>query len=211
MYDSIGDLQGMLGNLLGVYGGALALASLVIGAIECFFGYRIFKIILGIVGFVAGAALGAMIAAATSDTEAVVWLAAVVGGLIGAGLAVGLYFIGIFLLGAVVGVLLGYALFAAMNSEPVPVVILILAVIAGIVAVAFQKLMIIGSTAFGGAWSVVSALASFIAPVNPLNPQTLARLNRGLLAGVVVGWLALGIAGAVVQYKAAEAKPAPSS
>jgi hypothetical protein len=86
---------------------------------------------------------------------------------------------------------------------------IILAIIVGIVAVIFQKFMIIVSTAFGGAWSVVSSLASLATgSIAPLDPGGLSRLRGATLYVVILGWLVLGVVGAIVQYRSAPKKQA---
>jgi hypothetical protein len=196
-------------NMLGLYGNAVGIVGIVLGIIECFFGYRIFKVILAITGFIVGAALGGVLAYSSSQSQAVVLLAALVGGIIGAVLAYTLYAVGVFLIGALVGAVLGYMLFGLVHSSPQPVVIVIIAVIVGIVAVILQRLMIIVSTAFGGAWGVVSGLVSLTTgAVSPLAPGGLSALRGGTLWGIILGWLVLGIVGAVVQYRTAPKKEA---
>jgi Domain of unknown function (DUF4203) len=163
--------------------------GIVLGAVQCFFGYRIFKFILGLTGFIVGAALAGAVGYAISHEEAVAFLAGIVGGAIGAALFVALYFVGIFLIGAF---------------------LLILAVTAGVIAVIFQKFMIILSTGFGGAWNVVTGIAYFTTgSVDPTNIERLFRSWGSHLYALVLCWLLLGIVGVVVQYKSppeAEAK-----
>jgi len=187
--------------------------GILVGAIQCFFGYRIFKFILGLTGFLVGGALAAAIGYALSQEEAVALLAGLVGGFIGAALMVALYFIGIFLIGAFLGGVLGAVLFAVAGSNPEPAVLLILAVIAGVVALVFQKFMIIISTGFGGAWSIVIGIAYFTTgAIDPTNIERLFRSGGSHLYAIVLCWLALGIVGVIVQYKLipteeAEARP----
>ena len=71
------------------------------GAVACFAGYRFFRIVLGLYGFVLGALLVTTVAGAGSTSSLVLW--AVVGGIAGA-LALNLaYFFGVVLVGAAVG------------------------------------------------------------------------------------------------------------
>lgn len=132
--------------------------SIVVGAVQCFLGYRIFKIILGISGFIIGGALAGGIGYAISQTEGVALLAGIVGGAIGAGLMVALYFFGVFLMGAFLGGVLGAVLYGMAGNSPEPAVLIIMAVIAGVIAVIFQKFMIIVATGFVGAWNVVTGI-----------------------------------------------------
>jgi len=125
--------------------------GIIIGAIQCFFGYRLFKFVLGLTGFIVGGVLAASIGYEMSQKEVVALLSGLVGGVIGAALMVALYFVGVFLIGAFLGGVVGVALFATAGINPELAVLLILGVIGGVVALIFQKFMIIVSTAFIGA------------------------------------------------------------
>jgi hypothetical protein len=187
----------------------IALASIGLGALYCFFGYRIFRIILGILGFLLGASMAAAVAFEIFGREqAVVILAGLVGGIIGAVLMVVLYFIGIFLLGAWLGSLLGVLLTGGGGSTIETILILVLAVIGGIVAVMLQKLMIILSTALSGAWAIVSGVFHLVGgapgPVQAFQYQPNLRALRPMGAWgyvMLLCWILLGIAGMVVQYR----------
>ena len=181
--------------------------GILVGAVQCFFGYRIFKIILGITGFLIGGSLASGIGYAISQQEAVALLAGLVGGLIGAALMVALYFIGIFLIGAFLGGVLGAVLFAVVGSNPEPAVLLILAVITGVITLIFQKFMIIVSTGFVGAWSIVTGIAYFTSgAIDLTNLERMFRSGGSHLYAIVLCWLALGIVGVIVQYKSAPTK-----
>ena len=181
--------------------------SILVGALQCFFGYRIFKLILGLTGFLLGGALAGAVGYAISQEEAVALLAGLVGGFIGAALMVVLYFIGIFLIGALLGGVLGAVLFVVAESNPEPAVLLILAVIAGVIALIFQKFMIIVSTGFGGAWSVVTGIAYFTTgSIDPTNLERMFRSGGSHLYTILLCWLALGIVGVIVQYRSVPTK-----
>ena len=67
------------------------------GALSCFAGYRLFKIVLGIYGFVLGAMLASSTMGVTNSTGMIV--ASLVGGVCGALLLMFAYFVGIALVG----------------------------------------------------------------------------------------------------------------
>jgi hypothetical protein len=181
--------------------------GIIVGAIQCFFGYRIFKFILGLTGFILGGAICAAIGYAIFQKEVIALLAGLVGGIIGAALIVVLYLIGIFLIGAFLGGVLGTALFAVAGHNPEPAVILILAVIVGVIALIFQKFMIIVSTGFWGAWSVVMGIAYFTTgAVDPTSIERFFRSGGGQLYAILLCWIVLGIVGVIVQFKSAPVK-----
>jgi len=178
--------------------------SILFGAVQCFFGYRIFKIILGLMGFLIGGVLAAAMGFAIFEQEIIALVSGLVGGIIGAALMVVLYFVGIFLIGAFLGGVLGTVLFAVAETYPEPVVLLILAVITGVIALIFQKFMIIVATGFGGAWSVVTGIAYFTTgAIDPTNLESMFRADGSQLYIIVLCWIALGTVGVVVQYLSA--------
>jgi MFS family permease len=184
--------------------------SVILGLFYCYLGYKIFKIILGILGFAVGAALGGALAYSSSGGDGgSVLIAALLAGALGAALFVALYFVGTFLLGAGLGGLLGAVLSQASGSgSPSVELILILAVIGGILAIILQKFVIIVSTALVGSWAIVTGIYYFAEP-RPYRTVALENLKDILpatahLGLIVVLWILVGITGVVVQYRRAE-------
>ena len=68
------------------------------GVLACFAGYRTFRIVLGIYGFI----IGVLLATSIVGTENTLWtiVAALTGGLLGALILIAAYFIGVALIGA---------------------------------------------------------------------------------------------------------------
>lgn len=187
----------------------VAFASIGLGALYCFFGYRILRILLGILGFISGALLAVWIALYIFGQEQTVLIVAgLVGGIIGAILMVALYFVGVFLLGAWLGSLLGVLLTGGGESPVITVIILTLAVMGGIVAVFFQRLMIIISTSLSGSWIIVSGVFHFVGgdsgPIRSFQYHPSPRVLRPMgVQGYIMllCWVLLGVAGMVVQYR----------
>lgn len=180
-----------------------AVILLVGGLLACFAGYRIFRIVLGIYGFI----LGALLATSIVGAEGTLWTigAAIVGGLAGAALLIAAYFVGVALIGAGIGAMLVNLVWAWIGGEPHVVVVIVAAVLGALGALSLQRYVIIGATAFGGAQTVVvggaaimgnraaaDAAARTIYSVYPLDP--LPATNMDAIAAIV-----LGIAGVVVQ------------
>src|SRR5688500_17879564 len=86
------------------------------GTIARFFGYRLFRIVLAIFGFMLGA-LAARSVFGASDAGPML-AAALVGGLIGAGLLIAAYFVGVALVGAGLGALIANLVFSARGADP---------------------------------------------------------------------------------------------
>jgi uncharacterized protein DUF4203 len=182
-----------------------AVVLLIGGVLSCFAGYRLFKVVLGIYGFILGANLASSMMAASHGTQMIA--AAIVGGVVGACILVFAYFIGIALVGAGLGALVAHVGWGyARTGDPPAVAIVVLAVIGAIGAMLLQRYVIIVSTAFGGAWTLIlSGIAmsgdrtagrpGSVGDVWILYPTTPATGQRW----VPVAWIALGLIGTAVQ------------
>jgi hypothetical protein len=175
------------------------------GALTCFAGYRLFRVVLAIYGFI----LGAMLASSMmgiSNTAGMI-LAALLGGITGALILVFAYFVGIALVGAGLGALIAHIGWSAMRTgDPPAEVIIVMAVFGAIAAMVLQRYVIIVSTAFAGAWTILvgnlalvgdrtAARAVSTGEVWILYPMTPAAGDRW----VPVAWIVLGLLGTAVQ------------
>lgn len=174
------------------------------GLLACFMGYRLFRVVLGIFGFILGA-LAASSFFGVSETWQMV-AAALAGGLVGALLLLGAYFVGVALVGAGMGALLVNLIWTQIDGDPHPFVVVLFSVAGALLATWLQRYVIILGTAFGGAWTTIVgglALAGNDGPMSaaaagdvwiayPLHPAPGE-------AWVPWAWLALGLAGTLVQ------------
>src|SRR6185436_3646668 len=130
-----------------------AIFLLVGGVIACFAGYRVFRVVLGIYGFI----LGALFASGAMGTEHAMWMivAALAGGVVGALILIAAYFVGVALLGAGIGALTASLIWASFGGEPGAITVIVFAIIGALGALALQRYVIVGATAFGGAWTMV--------------------------------------------------------
>lgn len=181
-----------------------AAAVLVIGGIvACFFGYRLFRIVLAIFGFMLGA-LAASSVVGVSDTVPML-VAALVGGLIGASILYAAYFVGVALIGAGLGVVVVNTFFSAGGRDP-RVVVVVLAAIAGAVAATYlQRYFIIVGTAFAGSWTIIVGV---LAALGDRRAQAVAGGDVWILyplapapgqMWVPIVWIALSLVGLAVQ------------
>jgi hypothetical protein len=182
-----------------------ALLLVVGGAVACFAGYRLFRIVLAIYGFILGAMLASSMMGISNTTGMIV--AAMVGGITGALLLVFAYFIGIALVGAGLGALVAHAGWGYVRpGEPPALAVIALAVLGAIGAMLLQRYVIVVATAFGGAWTMIvgglavagdrgAARAAAAGDVWILYPLTPAPGQRW----VPIAWIALGLIGLGVQ------------
>lgn len=174
------------------------------GVVACFAGYRLFRIVLGVYGFI----LGAMVTSSVMGT-ANVWalvLAAAVGGLIGAGLMIAAYFIGVGLIGAGLASLALHLIWRSIGGDPPTALLVIMAVLGALGALSVARHVVIIGTALAGSWTlIVGGLALAGDRINALaitQDNIWVVYAAGPLPGsrwVTAGWVALAIAGAVVQ------------
>jgi hypothetical protein len=186
------------------YGLPVALLLVLGGTLSCFAGYRLFKITLAIYGFIFGAMLASSMMGMTNTTGMIV--AAIGGGAAGALLLVFAYFIGIALVGAGLGALVAHVGWGWFRvGDPPAAVVIVLAIFGAIGAMVLQRYVIIVSTAFAGAWTILigaikimersAGQTSRVGDVFILYPTTPAAGARW----VPIVWIALGLIGTAVQ------------
>jgi len=130
------------------------------GALSCFAGYRLFRFVLGLFGFVLGAVLTAQSMAPHGTLT--MGIAAIVGGLVGTILMVAAYFIGVGLVGAgLVALIINAGWHLMGRLGPPPTLLLVVGcVIGALTALSIQRFVIIFGTALAGSWmAIVGALA----------------------------------------------------
>jgi hypothetical protein len=174
------------------------------GALACFAGYRLFRLVLAIYGFILGAMLTSSLMGVTNTFGMIA--AWVVGGLVGAGILMFAYFIGIALIGGGLGALIAHAAWQfGRAGDPPATFVIVLAIFGAIGAMFLQRYVIIISTSFGGAWTaIVGALsltggvavrAATTSDVWILYPMTPAPGQQW----VPIAWVVLGLVGTGVQ------------
>jgi Domain of unknown function (DUF4203) len=174
------------------------------GALSCFAGYRLFKITLAIYGFIFGAMIASSTLAASNTTGMIV--AALLGGLVGAVVFVFAYFIGIALVGAGLGALVAHVGWGWVRpGDPPAAALIVLAILGAIGAMLLQRYVIIVSTAFGGAWTLIlgaMALGGDSATTKAArNAATWIPYptSESMAGWVLIAWIALGLVGTAVQ------------
>jgi uncharacterized protein DUF4203 len=167
-------------------------------------GYRLFRTVLTLFGFIFGAWFASSVFGASDKTLLV--LAALGGGAVGALIMFFAYFVGVALLGAGIGALAVHMLWSRTGSDPRPVVVILAAVAGAASAMMLQRYVIIVGTAFGGAWMLLlSGLALIdrgqkiagtpeVWVLYPLDPSPGRQ-------GVLVALVVLGLAGVLIQLR----------
>jgi hypothetical protein len=179
------------------------------GLLDVFFGYRIFKITLSVVGGLLGLAAGHALANAVGFGPGAQVAALVVGALLGAGLAFLLYIAAVFVAGFGFGATLGLLLLSNYHHMVALLTGAVLGVIGGFLAVKLQRVLIVLSTALLGSFRAVLALSYFTNQLDWLyyfrQPDQMPALIEGN------GWmfpsiLALAAVGVIAQLELGGAK-----
>ena len=142
----------MLPNIVALPAGFLLFVS---GVLACFAGYRLFTWVVGIYGFILGAAIASSTMGVTSTGGMVV--AGIFGGVAGAVILVMAYFVGVGVVGAGFGVLVahvGWSYLRGSVEPPLPVIVGS-AVLGALGSMLLQRYVLIVATAFGGAWTTI--------------------------------------------------------
>jgi hypothetical protein len=188
------------------YATPVAVVLVVGGLLACFAGYRLFRFVLGIYGFILGAMITTSIIGAGS-----IWtlsVAAVVGGLLGAALMIAAYFIGVGLVGAGLAALAMHLVWGVFDREVPTIVLVIGCVLGALGALSVVRYVVVAGTAITGAWTLlVGALALAGDPAAlraasardvwvfyPLDPLP----DRWW---VPAAWVVIALVGVVVQLK----------
>lgn len=176
------------------------------GLLSCFAGYRLFKVVLALFGFIIGVLAASSFFGPAETTPML--LAALAGGVIGAGVLLAAYFVGVALVGAGAGALLVNLIWTQIDGDPHPAVVILFSVAGAVVATWLQRYVIILATAFMGAWTMLlggmavmgdsgplrAAAAGDIWVAYPLNPAP-------GMQWIPWAWVALGAFGTLVQMR----------
>ena len=181
-----------------------AVILLISGAVACFGGYRLFRVVLGIYGFILGAMITTSVMG-TSSTMALV-VAAIVGGLVGSVLMIAAYFVGIGLIGAGLASLAVHLVWRVIGGDPPTLLLVVMAVLGALGALSVARYVAVIGTALAGSWTmIVGGLALSGRKFNslPVTPENIwVVYGAGPLPGnwvVMAGWVSLALAGAIVQ------------
>lgn len=177
------------------------------GLLACFAGYRLFRLVLGVYGFILGALFASSLVAASNTTGMLV--AAAIGGVVGAAIMYSAYFVGVVIVGAGLGAMVAQGIWTPIGHDPHPLIVILFAVVGAIGAWLSQRYVVIAGTAFGGAWTAIGGVAALLASRRPsasdavwlAYPLQPAPGHRWFL----LAWLALSLAGLVVQLRSKKA------
>ena len=173
------------------------------GLVYCFLGYRLFRFVLGLTGFVLAATSAAYAMDFVTEGHVVATLiAAGIGGICG---AMALYFVyraGIFVMGLTGGVLVALHVVPGLELEKgayVAGAYIAAAVLGGGLALSVERFAVTVATALIGAWLVTGAGAQLFFEADfaaTIRDQSMASQDWLIMVGV---WIGISIVGALVQ------------
>ncbi len=182
----------------------ISVAAIAWGVLDCFFGYRVFKITLALVGGLLGAMFAQTAATALGLGPTGVTISLIAGGLLGAGLAFLLYIAAVFVAGFGFGATLGILLLANFHHLVALLSGCVLGIIGGFLAIKVQRVLIMLSTALLGAFRAVLALAYFTNQIDWLyyfrQPDQMPALI-GSNSWMFPSILALAAIGVIAQFE----------
>lgn len=182
----------------------LSAALLAWGLLDCFFGYRLFKLTLALFGGLMGSIFGQAAGAALGLGSPGEIGGLLVGALLGAGLAFLLYLAGVFLAGFLFGLTLGILLLANWHHMVAFFGGCALGAVGGLLAIKLQRVVLILSTALLGAFRALLAGSYFTSQLDwyfyfqqPTQMPALIDNRPWMLPAV----LALAAVGAIAQFE----------
>ena len=159
-----------------------ACISLIIGAVECFAGFKIMKAMMAIWGFFIGAMLGVIVGVASRSTV-LGFILVIVFGVMLAVLSFKFYLAGIFILTAFLTAIALYIMFENI------IIALLFAIGVGVLAIYFVKPVVIITTSISGAGIILSSAYLMMN----------LGINGNPIATVIL-WIPIALAGIAVQY-----------
>jgi hypothetical protein len=186
------------------YATGTALLLAVGGLLACFAGYRLFRFVLGLYGFLFGAFMATSVMG-TSDTWTLV-IAAVAGGVLGALLMVAAYFMGVGLVGAGLAALAINLVWRFIGGDPPTWLLVIVCVVGALAALSVVRWVVIFGTAIAGSWTLIVAGLALMG--DPAAARAASAGDVWILYPLgqtggqwwqVAAWFGLTVAGVAVQ------------
>ncbi len=180
------------------------------GLLDCFFGYRIFRVAVALLGaLVLGLFATSAVGQWVGGGEVLYWVAFAIGALLGFVLSFAFYLVGVFLAGFSFGYVVAIGLVPFTGPAMTLLIGAVAGAVCGLLAMLLQRLLVSAATAFGGAFRVALALAFFI---DGLDWQFYLRTPDQIPSLLVGRWwvpllmFGLGLCGFLVQLRSAPAE-----
>jgi hypothetical protein len=177
------------------------LVLIIAGFLSCFVGYRMFRLMLFLIGFIGGFMIAGSLYASSQGYQVdlhhgVALIYSIIGGLAGALVLGVLYFLGVFAVGAILGALIAVAITHSLGYQN-GIITVFAAIVGGLLAIMIQRHVITIATAFIGAAILINGITMIAKP----NSAALLLFNPDQPGYVVlmVIWIVLAASGIAVQ------------
>lgn len=170
------------------------------GALYCFVGYRVFKLMLVLTGFLlAGGVSAAIVSVGFPDTWLVPVVVGVICGLLGASVLLFLYRLGVFIVGAAFGSLVAFQVLQTAAPTWAGIAIVLSGALCGGLALLLERPVLSLAMAVIGSWLMVatSAVIIFSGKGLQLAPE---EITPPIAWALLLLWLVLTIFGLFTQY-----------
>lgn len=174
------------------------------GLLACFAGYRLFRFVLGLYGFLFGAFMATSIMG-TANMWALV-VAALAGGVLGAVLMVAAYFMGVGLVGAGLSALALNLIWRFIGGDPPTWLLVIVCVVGALAALSVVRWVVIFGTAIAGAWTIIVAALALMGDPAAVRAASTGDVwilyplgQTGGQMWQVAAWFGLAVVGVIVQ------------
>jgi hypothetical protein len=199
---------------------AVGIVAVLIGILACFVGYRVFRIVLPILGFIIGLGVGAQLATTFLGEpyldSLTSWVIAIIVGLAFATIAFIWWYVSVAITIAGLGYAIGYgaAVGVDANATAAATVGIVVAVLAAVVAILLRipVAIVIFMSSFWGASAIVGGALVLMGEIDT------AELRNGSVDVVIgestlllVAWVALAVVGIIVQWMTRPDVVAPAS
>jgi hypothetical protein len=189
------ELMSAIGNI----NDTLFWVIVLFGALQCFFGYKLFKVFLWIQGALIGAGVAILAMFLFQiNTSGVAIVIFIIGILVGGFLMLALHQLGFLLLGGVAGALLVLLFHIVVQPIESGGPYIVMGCIVGVIAVALEKPLIIATTAISGSIIMVLMVAL------KKTPQLLSEhgdISKDYLLQYGAYWIFITIFGIFVQFQ----------
>lgn len=187
------------------YATGVALVLALGGALACFAGYGLFRVVLAIAGFLAGAYLTMSYMGSASAWTLVV--ATLAGGLVGAVVAVAGYFAVVGLIGAGLAALALNVAWRVVGGDPPTWLLVVVCVCAALAALSAVRIVAIFGTAIAGSWTLIVAGLALAGDPSAMRATAAGDVwilyplgQTGDQLWHLALWFGLTVAGVVVQF-----------
>lgn len=190
----------------GAYATPTAVIFAIGGLVTCFAGYRLFRYVLGLYGFIAGALIGSHIPASGNTWTMLMGLIA--GGVVGALVMVFAYFVAVGLVGAGLAAIVLHYVWKFIGGDPPTLLLVVVCVAGAVIALQIQRYAVAFGTAIAGSWTFLVGVMALTG-----NPKALIAASAPNIWVVypidllpptwwmMLAWIGLAVVGLFVQLR----------